>query len=47
MSCYVVLTALKNDDTPPVAEAAGYTTVPLQETIIRNLILVYNNEGVA
>jgi hypothetical protein len=44
MPCYVVPTGLKNENTRPVAEATGYTTVPLQGTIIRNLILVYNDE---
>ena len=47
MRCYVVPLGLKNDNTRPVAEATGYTTVSLQETVIRNLILVYNDEGVA
>jgi hypothetical protein len=47
MRCYAVPIGLKNDDARPVAEATGYTTVPLQGTIIRNSILVYNDEGVA
>jgi hypothetical protein len=45
MRCYVVPTGLKNGDTRSVAEATVYTTVPLQGTIIRNLILVHNDEG--